>query len=312
MLETIQVRSTTKCNAGCKNCYSAKKPGFPLPIGPRVPWGRIMHELSQLEPRIVFIEGGEPLLDRPVLTEILDNCPDDLAPRMVVFTNGSIPYSEELAGLRRIGGVSFSVDGDDEIQRSTGRNILASTVFRNMQDFAAQGIKIGIKATISPSNLSQMSWLAERARDAGASHVRFGEYICSGRAVEIFDSLSLNEPEFKTFLDQFRSIWDAANRSFELGMTLSLNRETAVSESALPFSKRSFDPLTNRFLITASGVVLPGYEFDETRDGIGNLTKESLPNILTRAAQSYLNKSSIVSSRLTVNSTGWKFGTFPF
>lgn len=164
---TLIMHLLDRCNLRCQHCYmdSTARGQSSLPIEVVV---RTLDDAERLGIRTVYLSGGEPFL-YPDLSKVLSYASGARPFYLAVCTNGTLIGRAE-ANQLKISGVAaqVSIDGDqayhDSFRGSVGAFHAATT---GIQELVTSGVPVTVVVTISRSNLSCLSWLADWAADLG-------------------------------------------------------------------------------------------------------------------------------------------------
>lgn len=206
-----QLELTFRCNSRCIHCYNDSsherfKQANELS---QEEWLGIARQLGEMGVFNVVISGGEPLLLRERLFEIMDL----LATYGVAFvfiTNGSLVTPEVVRRLRhsnyRWCWLQVSIDGDtpelhDYVRGHPGSWEKAT---RALRMFARSGIPVKVAHTITRRNLHRFQEMADLAYSLGAYGMITSPCLPSGRAAgsEEAQALLLNSAERESFIDE--------------------------------------------------------------------------------------------------------------
>ena len=206
---------TERCNLHCKGCY-ARGCGFCSDAPKDTPltakdWGRIFSEAEELGISFVILAGGEPLLNR----EVISTAAKEKNLIFPVFTNGTL-FDTDMAELfvrsRNLFPV-FSIEGG----RSATDERRGSGVFEKASSaaeyFHANGVLFGAAITVSKENIREVTSDAffEGLSGAGTAAAFFIEYTASGEKdqglePDAEDRLYLAE-RLSYARGRFRSLW---------------------------------------------------------------------------------------------------------
>jgi len=171
---------TSKCNLKCVHCYSASGPG-----------GELSHEEASEALRgfrkagvdVVLFSGGEPLLREDIFE--LGRTASELGISPCLSTNGTLISREVAGGLKEAGFayVGVSLDGLREAHdRLRGREGAFREALAGMERAAEEGLKVGVRFTITKFNAHELLELIDLADSMGIKRFCVYHLVYSGRA----------------------------------------------------------------------------------------------------------------------------------
>ncbi len=194
---------TEKCNLKCGHCYSnsgLSDTGHPLPDEKCI---QLIGEIKRLNPPIVLLTGGEPLL-RKNLFDIVKRC-KEAGLRVGLSTNGTI-IDEDMALRIKASGVDYvgiSIDGrkavHDEFRGLQGAFDLSWAAITHLNSF---GVKTGVRFTLMEKNKEDLLHVLDKAHKSGAKRFCLYHLVYSGRASVVID---ITPREKREIMDRFFS-----------------------------------------------------------------------------------------------------------
>lgn len=177
----VQVHPTRRCNLRCLHCYSNSGPTVTETME-YATLCRVLEDAAGLGFKAVSISGGEPILYRP-LTALLAVA-RDLGLRTSVTTNGMALTRRrlgELSGLLDI--LAISLDGLPSTHAAIRRNRHAFDILDvHMRTVHESGIPFGFISTLTMTNVGELQFVVEYAREHGASFVQVHPLELEGAA----------------------------------------------------------------------------------------------------------------------------------
>ncbi|MDO5847524.1 MAG: radical SAM protein [Methanocorpusculum sp.] len=206
---------TERCNLHCKGCY-ARSCGFCSDTPEKTPlsaddWKRIFSEADALGISFVLLAGGEPLLNR----EVISAAAKEKNLIFPVFTNGTqfdTGMTELFIKSRNLFPV-FSIEGGSastDARRGEGVFAKASSA---AETFRQNGVLFGAAVTVSKENIREVTSdvFFEGLSRAGTAAVFLIEYTASGesdRALEPdADDRRFMAERLASARKRFRSLW---------------------------------------------------------------------------------------------------------
>lgn len=163
---------TNACNFRCKYCFIDDGGG--LATGGDAKFmsedtaRRALNLFKNLESsrnprrrRKIYLYGGEPLLNFPLL-ERIEICLSSAEADITLITNGSL-YSERISKflLKHKINLVVSLDGPpeihDEVRQTTSGEFTGETVVNNIRRYQADGVEPGISCTVSSANIAALN-----------------------------------------------------------------------------------------------------------------------------------------------------------
>lgn len=250
---------TEKCNAQCKYCYEKSikeaelennlsrkfKFDFSAPESSEVEVHKLKKFLSKdTNPTLIFY-GGEPLLEIPKITEIMDNI--DMPFRMQ--TNGKLLNQLPIKYLKRIGKILISIDGNKERTDFNKGQGTYDLIIKNLVNARKQGYKgeLVARMTISPYSSENMD------KSSPESHASdLFEQATHLLSLNLFDSIhwqldagfykfDFNKEKFSKFAEEYNKstsrLIDFWIQNMKVGEVIKLYPFLAITQSLLKNEK---------------------------------------------------------------------------
>lgn len=175
---SVVINPTLSCNLRCKNCDIWKLMGYGTKLGVKEWKGIILNIRKWLGPFYLTISGGEPLLEKDMVKELIEFASKNCILTSLV-TNGWFLNKETVRGLEssKLDTLSISLDGfrpetHDRIRgrRGTHRRILSAIEYIKKEGI---GIGVNINTTIMEPNLDELESLTEWANANDNTPIRF-------------------------------------------------------------------------------------------------------------------------------------------
>lgn len=206
---------TNRCNFNCRYCYAAKGRDVSS-LSPEACQRAIDDYVARSGPSdtlaLGFLGGGEPCLAREVLFSSVDYArriarARGIHPAVDISTNGSVMDAQMIAFFREYDvGVGISFDVLETVQEATRGHY--REVSANIRQAVRAGVRVILKATITPDCVHLMSEMAQEAvsRYSGIRGLYFQPILDAGAFA------SANELE--SFCSAYRRGFFAARRKY--------------------------------------------------------------------------------------------------
>lgn len=153
------VTLTSKCNLKCKYCNMYRA------VPKTLKSSDVLFILDKVKPLQIGFSGGEVLLERDTLFEILDGCKKRDLERIIITTNGTLLKKEDILKFESIGvtDLIISLDGlkrTHELIRGKGT---FDQIFNGIKLIISNSnnINLTINTVVSPNNISEIPTLVE-------------------------------------------------------------------------------------------------------------------------------------------------------
>ena len=171
-----------RCNLLCKHCYSISGDvDFPGELSTEQVFG-VMDDLKAFRVPVLILSGGEPLL-RPDIFEISRRA-KDLGFYVGLSSNGTLIDEANIGRIRDIGYdyVGISLDGLGETHdRFRGRDGAFADSLAAVRLCREQGIKVGLRFTMTLDNAHQLPALLDLAEAEGVDKFYLSHLVYAGR-----------------------------------------------------------------------------------------------------------------------------------
>ena len=171
-----------RCNLLCKHCYSISGDvDFPGELSTEQVFG-VMDDLKAFRVPVLILSGGEPLL-RPDIFEISRRA-KDLGFYVGLSSNGTLIDETNIGRIRDIGYdyVGISLDGLGETHdRFRGRGGAFADSLAAVRLCRDQGIKVGLRFTMTLDNAHQLPALLDLAEAEGVDKFYLSHLVYAGR-----------------------------------------------------------------------------------------------------------------------------------
>jgi radical SAM protein with 4Fe4S-binding SPASM domain len=189
---------TDRCNLACSHCYSRSGPdqGKSGELTTMEALS-LIDDLAAMGVPLILFSGGEPLL-RNDIWELARHAHEQ-GIKMALSTNGTLIDAETARKIRESGieYAGISLDGAQAATHDRFRN-LRGAFDRSVAAFAhcrKEGIRCGVRITLTRDNFSELEDLIELSRSLGASRFCLYWLVPSGRGKENYGSLQLGRKE---------------------------------------------------------------------------------------------------------------------
>ena len=171
-----------RCNLTCKHCYSiSADTDFPNELTTGQVF-TVMDDLKRFGVPVLILSGGEPLL-RPDIFDIAHRA-KDMGFFTALSSNGTLINRDNIGAIRDVGFnyVGVSIDGieqtHDEFRQMQGGFDAAMNGLRLCRE---QGIKIGLRFTMTQDNAEELPQLLQLMDDEGIDKFYFSHLNYAGR-----------------------------------------------------------------------------------------------------------------------------------
>jgi len=177
---------TKRCNLRCVHCYlEAEDRGY----GGELTTGearRFITDLGAMGVPVLLFSGGEPLLRDDIFE--LGGLASEKGLRPVLSTNGTLIDTETAARIKasRFEYVGVSIDGDEETHDRFRRQQGAfQKAVRGIRNCLSQGVKTGIRFTISRENVKDLPAVLDLVAREGIPRFCMYHLVYSGRGRQL-------------------------------------------------------------------------------------------------------------------------------
>lgn len=178
---------TRRCNLRCRHCYSGSASGCTSPDQLSTREGEaLLRDLADFGSPVVLFSGGEPFMRKDLFD--LAELATGLGMRAVISTNGTL-ITEEVAGRLAGIGLSYvgvSLDGVGQTHDTfRGVDGTFERAIRGINNCLEAGLKVGVRFTITQSNVIEIPDVFALMRREGIPRACFYHLVYTGRGQEI-------------------------------------------------------------------------------------------------------------------------------
>jgi MoaA/NifB/PqqE/SkfB family radical SAM enzyme len=273
------------CNLQCKHCYVAspefKKKQQHIEFTDDL-CDQVIHFLNTLDPEVIHIEGGEPLLFSKIHKLIKNIKNKDI---LTLVTNGTLVDSDtikkiEESGLKKI---VVSLEGPDKESNA----ILRGSHFKPTNDairlLGKSKIFTSISFTAHKDNFHLIERMADTAYRLGAQELRIGNLLCAGKGENI-SKLALSEKDISSLFEDYLKIKEEFKG--KINITLSLPGSVLKILKKSPSwgkTNHNFYPCDagiSQISIGPEGEIYPCYNIINNKNYImGNINDKRVSNL---------------------------------
>lgn len=194
---------TSRCNLSCRHCYrdsalAIKGQEAELSDDKCI---TLAAEIKELNPPIVLLSGGEPLLRRNIF-EIVKVC-KALGLRVGLSTNGTLIDRAMADKIRQsnFDYVGISIDGKAESHdKLRGLSGASEASWQALGLLNKLGVKTGVRFTLTKANRQELMDILERTWESGSKRFCLYHLVYAGRAAQ---ELDISSEEKRFCLDEF-------------------------------------------------------------------------------------------------------------
>ena len=285
-LRRLYLHITRACNQSCKHCYL--EAGYSLKNEITIAEAlKLVGEFAQLGGQQLIITGGEPLLRRKMLYEVIKKAREAKIGGIFVETNGTLVSNEDVDFFKKyevVIGVSLdgAVKESHDYIRGAGNFEKTICTIKKLVD---ERIKVRISATLMKSNLKDVEKIIYLAKDLGADSTSFNVVKKIGKA-EAHTELLLSPEEAYSAVS---TVWKTAK---EVGVPTYLEDRFKMLEELTRADMCGVG--TALLAVSSDGDVYPCnmlFEFEEFK--AGNIREQHLEEIWRKseAAKIFTNLS---------------------
>jgi radical SAM protein with 4Fe4S-binding SPASM domain len=197
-LEHIDVEITKQCNLECIHC-SAR--GTQKTLSDELSLNeieRLLSEAKSLGLKAVGLTGGEPFFRKKKLMKLIDFCNDELKIPIHIHTNGTLVSSEDAKKISNsvdeitVGLYGSNAKTHDSVTRREGS--MRSTM-KGLDRLLHAGANVSVYIVPMRLNIHEIIPLIKKVSEKGVGRIRILSLSPTGRAIEKFDQLALNNDE---------------------------------------------------------------------------------------------------------------------
>lgn len=193
---------TRRCNLRCIHCYTASNPGCGDQELSTDQGKAMLDDLGEFGVPVILFSGGEPLL-RPDILELIAHA-RNAGMRAVLSSNGTL-ITPDLANELANAGLSYvgiSLDGLADVHnRFRQADDAFDKAFEGISHCQAVGVKVGLRLTMTASNVHQIPAIFELIESRNLPRVCFYHLVASGRGKNLAD-VSLSHRQTRDTIDE--------------------------------------------------------------------------------------------------------------
>lgn len=167
MIRMLILGLTGQCNFACKYCYAHEQPRESMTAATAI--AAINLAAVDGEAFILQFSGGEPLLNFPVMQEVIGYVRENGLPVIMQLQTNASLMTRERAAILKAGqvGIGISLDGrpdsnDNQRCLPDGQGT-CQQILKGAGQLAAQGINTGITCVVTAENVNSLSGIVEMA-----------------------------------------------------------------------------------------------------------------------------------------------------
>ena len=207
MLKMLILSLTGKCNFACKYCYAYEHPADAMDAATAI--AAVNLAAADGQAFVLQFSGGEPLLNFPVLQEVIRYVRENGLPAIMQLQTNASLMTRERAAVLKAGqvGIGISLDGRPDIndrQRCLPDDQGACRqILKGAGQLAAQSIATGITCVVTNENVDKLSGIVEMAYYLGnVRRIGFDLLRAQGRGGEMVPPSS-------------ESVWQGVKEAFQ-------------------------------------------------------------------------------------------------
>jgi radical SAM protein with 4Fe4S-binding SPASM domain len=201
LLSRVEIELTQQCNLACLHCFTEKtKQSFDIRL-----LEKNLQELEKLGVVEVDLNGGEIFLHKHI-AEILDMLQHHF--KIILFSNGTLDYTVEVASQYKIARINISLDGFKESHEYLRGPGTYEKTLDTIEKLTKIGMAVQINAVVYPKNIGDLENFIGFCRDSLHVHdVKLGTIYPLGespRHAELFTDNRLSKEIYdKYFHEEF-------------------------------------------------------------------------------------------------------------
>lgn len=201
---------TSRCNLSCRHCYrdsasTVKRQEAELSDEKCI---TLVAEIKELNPPIVLLSGGEPLLRRNIF-EIVRAC-KALGLRVGLSTNGTLIDRAMAEKIRQssVDYVGISIDGKAESHdKLRGLSGASEASWQALELLNNLGVKTGVRFTLTKANRGELMDILKRTLESGSKRFCLDKFFKKIKEISLidpeFEALTTDSPADGMFLSRF-------------------------------------------------------------------------------------------------------------
>lgn len=224
---SLQLELTKRCNLVCDFCYNRSGPTADTSGDfSAAEWVRLAEEFAaEIDPFQVILSGGEPLLLRSHLKDIMRPFHERGA-AFVLISNGWFLNDDVIEWLRhfRFFWIQISIDSTDPAihDRKRGREGSWLRAVEAAKRVASAGLPLEVSGTFGPSEVETAGEYVDFCWDLGAAKALAGLVMPAGRAIDNEGRYQASDDLKREFDERLAVKRDQYRGHMEVGATMSL------------------------------------------------------------------------------------------
>lgn len=179
---------TEKCNLSCAHCYRESSLDDSKDFLSDDKCLSLVDEIAKMDPPILLLTGGEPLLRKNVF-DIIDKCKSS-GVRVGLSTNGTLIDKGMAQKIKKhdVNYVGISIDGKEALHDSfRGKQGAYQQSWNAINDLLKCGVKTGVRFTLMQENKNDLLPILEKAFESGVKRFCLYHLVYSGRGKDVKD-----------------------------------------------------------------------------------------------------------------------------
>jgi len=288
---------TAKCNLRCSHCYRDSEPGAEDAGLPDEKILSLVDEIKALNPPIVLLTGGEPLLRKNIF-DIINKC-RSTGLRVGLSTNGTL-IDRNMARKINEAGVDYvgiSIDGSEDLHdKFRGKKGAFNASWQGIKLLNELGTKTGVRFTLTKENGPDLMAILDKALKAGTKRFCLYHLVYAGRAQK---DLDMTIADKRACMDRFFKRVKELSKSapdFEVlttdspadGIFMSLGKDTTDAALSCIMSHGGCSAGERVVYLDSTGDLYPCQFLREVP--LGNVKETPLAQIWQNKADRFLNE----------------------
>lgn len=209
----VQLEITSACNLRCHHCYNASSERDIQELTDEE-WIKISKEIFTRKVMGLTISGGEPLIRKDLVKEIIEIANFNSVNSIGIITNGWLVDENFVEFLSQIKGsriwVQVSIDGNCAEMHDWMRNKAGSweKAINAVRLLKSQNVRVRIAHVCNRNNYTELWKMVELSILLGADEFVFTPVLTSGRAYHNKEALIMNSNEMKEFEETALTVQD--------------------------------------------------------------------------------------------------------
>ncbi len=283
----VVLNVSQKCPLKCVYCYSSSTiSGSELD---REDINIVAREIEKINPRLVIVSGGEPLLYSNIEYMLQELSRRDI--RIVISSNGMFINEEKIKLLKNYNidyvGISLDIPSQDDSKIRVGSCF--NKIVETIRMLTKNGIETGVRMTLTWANMFTIENMLKLCEKYGVHRLCIYHLVPSGRGVETYRKLKPS-PEMETLLLTYLLKLAREYKNIDI-LTVTEPSDHIVVSLLSSNSKREFEDKLEKFSrrsrCNAGKSLISIYpdlsvypcQFDNERK-LGNLREKSLTELM--------------------------------